>query len=199
MTNNEGLKANLIGWLKLIYTDIAAGELISVAEIIEKRVKRNSSFSKNIPKEKWSEKSCLLISYGDSVSGHSRAPIGTLNNFTQENMEGLISCIHILPFFPSSSDDGFAVIDYYNVDNNYGDWGNINKISKKLDPNSDLKLKETLGHTKFEVIIGSVLGPLITLPGIFFIGSPLDIFNLIPSIFNFGSKYDPQSQVAIAT
>ena len=55
----------------------------------------------------------------------------------------------------------------------------INKISKKLDPNSDLKLKETLGHTNFEVIIGRGLGPLITLPGIFFIGSPLDIFNLI--------------------
>ena len=60
----------------------------------------------------------------------------------------------------------------------------INKISKKLDPNSDLKLKETLGHTKFEVIIGSVLGPLITLPGVFFIGSPLDIFNLIINKLN---------------
>ena len=60
----------------------------------------------------------------------------------------------------------------------------INKISKKLDPNSDLKLKETLGHTKFEVIIGSVLGPLITLPGVFFVGSPLDIFNLIINKLN---------------
>ncbi len=43
----------------------------------------------------------------------------------------------------------------------------------------DQGLKETLGHTKFEVIVGSFLGPLITLPGIVFIGSPLNIFNLI--------------------
>ena len=55
----------------------------------------------------------------------------------------------------------------------------INKLSKILDPKSELNLKETLGHTKLEVVVGSFLGPLITLPGIFFIGSPLEIFNLI--------------------
>ena len=55
----------------------------------------------------------------------------------------------------------------------------INKISKKLDPKSNVNLKEALGHTKFEVIVGSLLGPLITLLGIFFIGSPMHIFNLI--------------------
>ena len=55
----------------------------------------------------------------------------------------------------------------------------INKLSKKLDPNSKMSLKETLGHTKFDVIIGSLLGPIITLPGIVFIGSPLNIIDLI--------------------
>ena len=55
----------------------------------------------------------------------------------------------------------------------------INKLSEKLDPKSKLDLKETLGHTKFEVFVGSLIGPLITLPGIFFIGSPLNIFDLI--------------------
>ena len=55
----------------------------------------------------------------------------------------------------------------------------IKKISKKIDPKSELELKENLGHTKFEVIVGSLLGPLITLPGVFFMGSPLHIFNLI--------------------
>ena len=55
----------------------------------------------------------------------------------------------------------------------------INNLSRKLDPNSQVALKETLGHTKLEVIVGSLLGPLITLPGIVFIGSPLNIFYLI--------------------
>ena len=55
----------------------------------------------------------------------------------------------------------------------------INKLSKKLDSQSKLLLKETLGHTKIEVMVGSLLGPLITLPGMFFLGSPLKIFDLI--------------------
>ena len=55
----------------------------------------------------------------------------------------------------------------------------INKLSKKFDPKSDATLKETLGHTKIEVIVGSLLGPLITLSGMFFLGSPLKIFDLI--------------------
>ena len=57
----------------------------------------------------------------------------------------------------------------------------INKLSKKLDPQSEVILKETLGHTKIEVMVGSFLGPLITLPGIYFLGSPIKI---IESIFN---------------
>ena len=55
----------------------------------------------------------------------------------------------------------------------------INKLSKKLDPESEVDLKETLGHTKTEVLVGSLLGPLITLPGIILIGSPQHIFELI--------------------
>ena len=55
----------------------------------------------------------------------------------------------------------------------------INKLSKKLDPKSEVILKETLGHTKIEVMVGSCLGPLITLPGMFFLGSPLKILELI--------------------
>ena len=55
----------------------------------------------------------------------------------------------------------------------------INKLSKNLDPKSDSNLKETLGHSKIEVMVGSFLGPLITLPGMFFLGSPLKIFDLI--------------------
>ena len=55
----------------------------------------------------------------------------------------------------------------------------INKLSKRLETQSEVLLKENLGHTKIEVMVGSLLGPLITLPGMSFIGSPLNIFNLI--------------------
>ena len=55
----------------------------------------------------------------------------------------------------------------------------INKLLKKFDSKSEVNLKESLGHTKLEVFVGSLFGPLITLPGIVFIGSPLKIFDFI--------------------
>ena len=55
----------------------------------------------------------------------------------------------------------------------------INKLSKRFDEKSASNLKETLGHSKFEVIIGSILGPLIALPGIVFFGTPSNIFHYL--------------------
>ncbi len=55
----------------------------------------------------------------------------------------------------------------------------INKISRELDKNKEIFLKESLGHTKWEVVVGSFVGPLITLPGIVYLGSPYEIFSMI--------------------
>ena len=55
----------------------------------------------------------------------------------------------------------------------------INKISRELDKNKEIFLKESLGHTKLEVVIGSLIGPIITLPGIVYLGSPYEIFSMI--------------------
>ena len=57
----------------------------------------------------------------------------------------------------------------------------VNQIAK-ANPNesfSEIDLKESLGHSKVEVLVGSILGPTVTLPGIFFIGSPLHLFEMI--------------------
>ena len=55
----------------------------------------------------------------------------------------------------------------------------INKISKELNDTTLVHLKETLGHTKTEVIVGAIIGPLVVLPGIVFLGSPQNIFSLL--------------------
>ena len=55
----------------------------------------------------------------------------------------------------------------------------INKLSKNVDLESTINLKEKLGHSKLEVFVGSILGPLISLPGLIFIGPPSNIFNFI--------------------
>ncbi len=57
----------------------------------------------------------------------------------------------------------------------------VNQISKNnsIELSSEVTLKESLGHTKVEVLVGSLLGPIVALPGIFFIGSPLHILQMI--------------------
>ena len=57
----------------------------------------------------------------------------------------------------------------------------VNQISKENsnELSSETTLKESLGHTKIEVLVGSVLGPIVALPGIFFIDSPLHILQMI--------------------
>ena len=57
----------------------------------------------------------------------------------------------------------------------------VNQISKNnsKELSSETILKESLGHTKIEVLVGSFLGPTVALPGIVFIGSPLHILQMI--------------------
>ena len=56
----------------------------------------------------------------------------------------------------------------------------VNQILKdnSIELSSETTLKESLGHTKIEVLVGSILGPIVALPGIFFIGSPLHILQM---------------------
>ena len=57
----------------------------------------------------------------------------------------------------------------------------VNQISKdnSNESSSETALKESLGHTKTEVLVGSLFGPIVALPGIFFIGSPLHILQML--------------------
>ena len=57
----------------------------------------------------------------------------------------------------------------------------VNQMSKvnANESSTENTLKESLGHTKIEVLVGSLLGPTIALPGILFIGSPLHLLQMI--------------------
>ncbi len=57
----------------------------------------------------------------------------------------------------------------------------VNQISKSnsKESSTEVTLKESLGHTKIEVLVGSILGPTVALPGILFIGSPLHLLQMI--------------------
>ncbi|TYB30899.1 MAG: sugar phosphorylase [Candidatus Mcinerneyibacterium aminivorans] len=81
----------------------------------------------------FNEKDVLLITYGDSIKKENEKSLKYLRKFYQRFLSDSINKIHILPFFPYSSDDGFSIIDYYKINPDMGEWADIGKLSKDVD------------------------------------------------------------------
>ncbi|ELU08691.1 hypothetical protein CAPTEDRAFT_48448, partial [Capitella teleta] len=86
----------------------------------------------------WSEQDIYLITYGDSVIDGEIKPLSVLNEFLKSQLGKMISTVHILPYFPFSSDDGFSVIDYLQVNPALGTWGDIRAITENYRLMTDL-------------------------------------------------------------
>jgi len=80
------------------------------------------------PSERFSEKDVILITYGDLIRGDDQLSLEVLADFTDRYLKGGINTLHILPFFPYSSDRGFAIIDFEEVDPRLGTWENIEAL-----------------------------------------------------------------------
>ncbi|MDQ7006336.1 MAG: sugar phosphorylase [Acidobacteriota bacterium] len=84
------------------------------------------------PRERFSEKDVILITYGDLILSESRPPLRTLADFAEVFFRGLITTLHVLPFYPYSSDRGFSVIDYRAVDPRLGSWDDVATLKKSF-------------------------------------------------------------------
>jgi len=80
-----------------------------------------------------SERDAILITYGDQVRKEGDSPLHTLDRFLSAWAAGVVSAVHILPFYPSSSDDGFSVMDYFSVDPALGTWDDISALGERFD------------------------------------------------------------------
>ena len=76
----------------------------------------------------FSQADTVLITYGHTLTRHGERPLKSLHRFCNKHVAGIFSGIHILPFFPYSSDDGFSVIDFMQVQPELGDWNDIQAI-----------------------------------------------------------------------
>jgi sucrose phosphorylase len=87
---------------------------------------------------KWDQSDALMITYGDSIKREGRPPLRELNNFMLRELRETFSGVHILPFNPYSSDDGFSVIDYTAVNPILGTWEDIAAIEEEFTVIADL-------------------------------------------------------------
>jgi len=97
----------------------------------------------------WDQSDIALITYGDSISCDHEKPLITLQKFLDAELKEDISIVHILPFFPYSSDDGFSVMDYLSVNSALGDWEDISAIAKKYRLMSDLVINHASARSRW--------------------------------------------------
>ena len=88
----------------------------------------------------WDERDVAVITYGDSVLSDNEAPLKSLHQFLVDRLGQLVSWVHVLPFHPWTSDDGFSVLDYSSVNEALGDWSDISALADDYRLMADLVL-----------------------------------------------------------
>ncbi|VGO12730.1 Sucrose phosphorylase [Pontiella desulfatans] len=97
----------------------------------------------------WDETSSVLITYGDMVQQEGEAPLAVLKRFADQYLGGAIDTVHILPFCPYSSDDGFSVINYRVVDPDLGSWKDVQELGHGFRLMYDLVLNHCSRKSKW--------------------------------------------------
>ena len=136
----DSLHQKVVHHLELIYgTDNSAQELGSLAEELIAIMSLHEDYVEALPHQNhWDQKNITVITYGDTIIEPDRKPLATLLKFMDERFSEFISGIHVLPFCPYSSDDGFAVTEFYKVNEKLGDWDDIRAIAEHYDLMADL-------------------------------------------------------------
>jgi glucosylglycerate phosphorylase len=130
------------GLLQFIYGEERAAEAAErlSALIAAEKAKIQAPEHRGSGKLPLGREDAVLITYGDSLKDKEEAPLAVLRDFARERLRGRISGIHILPFFPYSSDDGFSIIDYYEVNPDLGTWKEVAELGESFKLMSDLVL-----------------------------------------------------------
>lgn len=100
-------------------------------------------------KRRWDQKDVMLITYADMVSKEGERPLQTLTRFCADHLKGAVSTVHILPFYPWSSDDGFSVIDYRQVEPAYGTWDDVEALGGEFHLAFDLVLNHCSAESEW--------------------------------------------------
>ncbi len=133
----SGKYEEMLGRLNILYDEKKAQECMTELVRIMKvhyahkpmdMVNAEKAFDTN---SRFTEKDVILITYGDLIHKGEGTPLAALSEFCKTYLEGTINTLHLLPFFPYSSDRGFAVIDFRSVDPNLGSWHDIEELSKE--------------------------------------------------------------------
>jgi len=146
MPNNSEKKLDRLKLRKLIdetYQDhsseeieIVFNQLLQILDDFQSKSEDKENI-KNIP---WDQSHSVLITYADTVQKKGEKNLVTLNQILQDFLIDISKVVHILPFLSSTSDGGFAVSSHKSLDQKFGNWSDLKRISKNHLLMADLVL-----------------------------------------------------------
>lgn len=116
-------------------------------------IKSQITFAKSTlqqPRKKhWDQNDVVLITYADQFMEAEQPTLSTLTTFFDQRLKRTFNLVHLLPFYPYSSDDGFAIIDYHQVNPIVGSWQNISRLHESTGLMFDFVCNHISAHSKW--------------------------------------------------
>lgn len=148
MEINETNKMELSEKLQSIYGE-ETKDLVEHLMLLMNHYKHKINHQNHRDNRSLTEEDIILITYGNSIYEGGKPSLQVLESFLKDYVGTTFSAVHVLPFFPYSSDDGFAVIDYFKVDERLGDWSDIYKLSSSYDLMFDAVVNHISSQSKW--------------------------------------------------
>lgn len=132
----EGQRQGILDKLEFLYgKERAEGAFIEVERLMQvhwahktpEMIEDEKSFD---PSHRFTEKDLVIITYGDMIHTQpGEHPLKTMSEMFGIYLRDFANTIHLLPFFPYSSDRGFSVVNFKEVDPRLGSWDDIETMS----------------------------------------------------------------------
>lgn len=144
---SQVLKAKLVSMLETVYPSLdcnfIAGQLLTAMGLHLEQAPPPAH------QNRWTESDVVLITYADTIQQADEKPLATLHQFLNRCLSDIISAVHILPFFPYSSDDGFSVMDYLAVNESHGNWEDVEAIARDFKLMADLVINHMSARSRW--------------------------------------------------
>ena len=134
-TMSKSIAQRILDHLTFLYGAEQAPALMErLRAILARFRRRNPRLAKEHPppQERLTERDAILITYGDQVTEPGKPPLQTLAEVLEHDVKGVVTTVHVLPFFPYSSDDGFSVVDYTVVNPDFGTWADVERLGRNF-------------------------------------------------------------------
>lgn len=141
------VRQRAIGHIEQIYPDIPAKDFSKKAMEVMRLQQRDMHLVR--PDIRWDQNDVAVITYGDTIHKEGEPGLQTLRRFLDERLEGLVKVVHVLPFSPYSSDDGFSMIDYYALRKELGEWGDVQRLAQDYKLMGDVVMNHCSAESRW--------------------------------------------------